>query len=391
MSRVPAHPSCAPRERRGPRAPRMSAAGQPARRRERGAVLIIVAIMLILLFAFGALAVDGSHAWQVSSQCQATSDSAALAAARMLPDQAAAKREAISYGQKNMAPAVHGNVITAGDVEFGAWNFTTRVFTPTTAMTAVNAVRVKAGRSAANSNALPLTVAKAIGFGSTDVSAHSIAAFTSGKPWNLVLLQDVTNSFTAELAQAKQADHNLLDCFASNAPASSLFGIVTFTGWSKVMNGLVPIGTGYSALNTAVNGIKSCGSTGAPVCSGTDIAAGLEAAVNTLLASPPAEGVSQAIVLVSDGQPEPDKNGSHPTSTATQLRTLATQWADKADVAKISLFVVYYDGDKNPSAKSFMQTLVRGNGVFLSTPDPTKIPSLLTTICSKLASLKLVD
>jgi Mg-chelatase subunit ChlD len=140
-----------------------------------------------------------------------------------------------------------------------------------------------------------------------------------------------------------------------------------------------------------VNNIKSCGSTGAPVCSGTDIGAGLEGAVNVALNSSSGAGVAKAIVMVTDGQPEPSPNGSHPGYTVTQMKALATQWADNADAAGISVFVVFYDGDNNAQAKAFLETLVRGDGIFLSTPDPTKLADLLGGICGKLITLQLVD
>src|SRR5262245_37031449 len=163
-------------------------------RRERGSILIIVAVMALLLFALTAWAVDGSRVYAMASTVQATADAASLAAAKMLPDQAAAKAAAISYAAKNMDPAVHGTVIDPGDVVFGNWNFLTREFTPTTVSTAINAVKVTANRNASNNNALPLVFAKAIGVSSAEIARSAVAAFTSSKAWDLCLVQDVTGS-----------------------------------------------------------------------------------------------------------------------------------------------------------------------------------------------------
>ena len=363
----------------------------PGTRPKTGLVLVFVAILIVVLLAFSALAIDGGHMYDVKARCQATADAASLAAGKQLPDLTAARLAAQEYGTKNMDPALNGVVIGFSDVEFGAWNFNTRVFAPTMVASNVNAVRVTASRAASNANPVSLSFARAIGFSSADVRSSAVAAYASGTAWDVLLLQDVTASFAGELDLAKQADHNLLDCFASAAPPQSLFGIVTFTGWSHVVAPMIAIGGGFPVLDQAVENIRSCGSSGAPVCSGTDIAAGLEAAVGVMSGGSSGAGVGRAIVLVSDGQPEPNSNGSHPGQSAAALAALASQWADNAEAAGISINVVYYDGDNNPSALAFMRTLVRGGGVFLSTPDPNQLPNLLSGICRRLVQLRLVD
>ncbi|HEX5011259.1 MAG TPA: vWA domain-containing protein [Planctomycetota bacterium] len=364
---------------------------RPGRRSERGLSFAWFAVVVVLIFGVAGLVIDGSHAYDVRTQCQATADAAALAAGLKLPSLVTAQAAALAMGLKNMDPLVHGTVIKAGDVQFGKWDFVAKTFTQTAVLSNINAVRVYARRSAANANPLALSFAKAIGFSSVDVQGKAVAAAAAGKPWSISLVQDVTSSFSAELAQARTADHNLLDCYSSMAAPGSRMGLITFTGWSQQLAPLSVLSTSYALLNSAVNAIKLCGSVGAPICSGTDIAAGLQAGTNMLTAAPPLAGVGKAIVMVTDGQPQPSTQGSHPTSTATQLKALATQWADNADAAGISVFIVYYDGDNDPAAKAFLQTLVRGEGIFLTTPDPAQIPALLDTICSKLTKLMLVE
>jgi von Willebrand factor type A domain/Putative Tad-like Flp pilus-assembly len=360
-------------------------------RHQAGLSFVLVGIVVLLLFGFAGLVIDGTHAYDVRAMCQSTADAAALAAGMKLPDLVAAQAAALSFGTKNMDPLKHGTVVSAGDVVFGKWDFVAKTFTPTTVVTNVNAVRVSAKRATANSNALPLSFAKAIGYTSVDVQGKATAALGASKPWFVALTQDVTASFTDELAQAKIADQNLLNCFASASQTQSRFGIVTFTGWGQVHAPLSLVSTSYSALTAAVTGIKVCGSTGSPICSGTDIASGLQAATNMLTSAPVVTDAKKAIVLVSDGQPEPSTKGSHPTSTQTQLKALATQWANNADAAGISIFVVFYDADNNFAAQTFMQTLVRGEGIYLTTPTPSQIPVLLQKICSKLNKLQLVE
>ena len=360
-------------------------------RREAGIALILVACCLMLLIGFAALAVDGSHIFKIRTHCQSTADSAALAAASMLPDLAAARSAAIAYGAKNMDPSLHGRVIGADDVEFGTWDFDTRTFTVATHALETNAVRVTAHRSTANNNALKLSLGQALGFTSTDVTTKAVAAFLTLEPWDILLTQDVTLSFIEELDYAKQADQNLLDCMAAQSPAETMFGIVTFTGWGKQWAPLQPLAANHATLQLKINNIQACGHGGMPVCSGTDIAAGLERAVGMLNASPYASDHKQAIVLVSDGRPEANLAGSHPTFTQSELETLATQWADTAWSNDIHIFVVYFDGTGSTTAKDFVKSLIRGEGIFLSTPDATELPELLSGICGKLIDLRLVD
>jgi Flp pilus assembly protein TadG len=361
------------------------------RRREAGVGVVIIALFLVILMGFVALVVDGGHASETQARCQAASDAAALAAAGKLPDQAAAKAAALSYAAKNMDPAAHGTVVASNDVVFGAWSFASKSFTPTTDVATVNAVRVIARRADVNSNPLPVSFGQVFGYSKLDVTSQSIAAAAGGKPWDLVLVQDVTSSFSGELSKAVTADKQLLDCFHAMAPSTSLFGLVSFTGWSTVLATPTLMGLGYATLKTAVGNIKSCGSAGSPICSGTDISAGLQAATNLLAPIVAPADTGKAIILVTDGQPEPSNKGSHPAATAAQLKTYATQWADNANAAGISLFVVFYNESHDATAESFLKSLIRGQGLYLSTPDPNQIPALLAIICGKLGKPQLVN
>jgi Flp pilus assembly protein TadG len=364
----------------------------PAARREAGAVMLLVAIALLMLVGLGALAIDGSHIYMVNTECQATADAAAVAAAYMLPDQAASVAEAIEYAQKNMRPGDHGNVIQAEDVVFGSWDFVTRTFTPTTDTADVNAVRVTAHRTTSHDNPLQLTLANALGFTTADIARTATAAFGTLGTWDLALAQDVTDSFVAELHLAKDANHSLLECFSAGVDPDSTFGVVTFTGWGQSISPMLPIGSAFGTLSDAVDDISNCGTPGAPPCSGTDIAAGLASALQILQDSAAATpGAPQAIVIVTDGLPKESPLGSHPTATFEELKTLASQQADTVWSKGVSIFVVFYDEFNDAAAADFLSSLVRGGGSFLSTPDPEELPDLLSGICGAFGPLRLVE
>src|SRR5262245_4810865 len=101
------------------------------RRSERGASFVYFAILLVLIFGFAALVIDGTHAYDVRAQCQSTADAAALAAGMKLPDLVGAQAAALAIGTQNMDPAVHGTVVKAGDIQFGKWDFSAKTFTQT--------------------------------------------------------------------------------------------------------------------------------------------------------------------------------------------------------------------------------------------------------------------
>ncbi len=95
----------------------------------RGAILVFMAITLVLLLGFLALAVDMGYIYASQTKLQATADAAALAAisgASVGPDEMRAR--AVEYALKNN---VYGNgvILEPSDVELGRWDSDTRTFT----------------------------------------------------------------------------------------------------------------------------------------------------------------------------------------------------------------------------------------------------------------------
>ena len=68
---------------------------------ESGVAVIFLAISMVVLMGFTALAVDFGLVYYQRSQLQTALDSAALAAAQKLPDKQAAIQAAITYAKKN--------------------------------------------------------------------------------------------------------------------------------------------------------------------------------------------------------------------------------------------------------------------------------------------------
>ncbi len=121
-------------------------------RDESGGYTIWSLIWFSLYVAMGGLAVDMTDAYRTQTLLQSTGDAAALAGVMSLPDQTDAVAQALAYAPDNMNPAINGNVLKAGEVILGNWNFATRTFTP--GITAPDAVRAITRRDDANDNPL---------------------------------------------------------------------------------------------------------------------------------------------------------------------------------------------------------------------------------------------
>jgi Flp pilus assembly protein TadG len=126
---------------------------------ESGAVAVYVAIGLLVLLGFGALAMDIAHIVSVKRELTKAAEAGALAGGRALwplalpvdttgnvaPDCAQGVNVARTTATKNR---VEGTNLTTGEVtaEAGKWNYTTKTFTPEISA-AANSVRVTASRA----------------------------------------------------------------------------------------------------------------------------------------------------------------------------------------------------------------------------------------------------
>ena len=80
---------------------------------ERGQVLPLVALMLVVLLGFTGLVVDVGHAYVANQQLQGSTDAAALAASGALPDNTAATKAAQTYGAATIGGVAGYNAVTS--------------------------------------------------------------------------------------------------------------------------------------------------------------------------------------------------------------------------------------------------------------------------------------
>jgi Flp pilus assembly protein TadG len=157
----------------------------------KGAVLVLVTLLLSLLFAMCAFSLDTGNIINAKTTLMAAADSAALATAGEMTasdgyDFENLRATAINYAHINV-PEGYGHVIDTNEVCFGVWNPDTHSFTATE--DEPNAVKVVVQRSEAHNNPLPFTFGRLFGYETANISAEAIAV---GAPTT-----DQSNSFNS--------------------------------------------------------------------------------------------------------------------------------------------------------------------------------------------------
>jgi hypothetical protein len=154
---------------------------------ERGAVMVHVAVAMIALIAFSALAVDYGALWVGRRQAQNAADAAALAGSLSLAidspsDVPRAQAAAAATGTANQVLGAAPSIVAATDVRLIACP-------PGAPGLADTCIRADVYRSAARSNPLPTFFAQIMGITSQDVRATATAQVETGnavdclKPW----------------------------------------------------------------------------------------------------------------------------------------------------------------------------------------------------------------
>jgi Flp pilus assembly protein TadG len=157
---------------------------------QQGVVAVTVALVMVVMLAMTALALDVGHALVARNQLQNASDAAALAGARALGviyggmtgsltgytltsgDVGNIVSAASVAGADNQAAGVTVTVNSA-DISVGIWNSATRTFTPTTVLP--RAVRVITRRDGTANGPISTFLANVIGFSNVSVTAVATA------------------------------------------------------------------------------------------------------------------------------------------------------------------------------------------------------------------------
>jgi Flp pilus assembly protein TadG len=151
--------------------------------KQKGSILVLVAICLMMILAFLALVVDLGFGLTVKHQLRAAADAASLAAAAELDGTEAgieaARSEAMAYAQKNRAAGAP-LILLEEDIVVGEWDSGTRTLTSLSPASSgypekVNVVRVTARRDSTSQTALTTFFAQTLGISKLDVRAEAAA------------------------------------------------------------------------------------------------------------------------------------------------------------------------------------------------------------------------
>ncbi len=139
----------------------------------RGAVIVLAAILMVVMMAMVAFAVDCGYMALVRSQLQVAADSAAMAASGVMgsnqSDPVATAQQFAGYhvaGGRNVS-------LTSSDVQYGNWDPTSRAFVPSSQVG--NALRITARVDANHGGQAPLFFGRVLGLTGFDGQAQAIA------------------------------------------------------------------------------------------------------------------------------------------------------------------------------------------------------------------------
>jgi Flp pilus assembly protein TadG len=236
---------------------------------DKGGMAVLCAIMIPALIGLGTLTIDQGYFSFRSLLLKQSTENAALAAAEQLymyyttGSNATIVSTAQAYAGYNMPSAQYGTVVTASNVVLGSWNgtaFTAGGTNPT-------AVQVTGLNTVANGNAVGLFLGSFFGRPTADISYAVVASYGSGKSFNTIVINDMSQSFSSEIANQVTADQQILNCVKGVVGSTSYFGVTFANGHASTYIPLSLAQTNYTTLHTKVAAITTCSSAEDPNCS----------------------------------------------------------------------------------------------------------------------------
>ena len=295
-------------------------------RSRRGNYTMTMGVLMPILIGFGALSVDISYINMARTQTQNVSDAASHAAYVGFRATGGSDADRIAVGEDAAEFVVSKNLIgnSTGhldDLDFGEWDFENREFTPGGDINSARAVVV---RNKDNDNELGLFFAPLLNQPSKDLWGSGTAA---GRTRQLMLISDVSCSFSDDIGQANLANIAFLDYMNENPLPGDLLGHVLFAGTSNFpdLHELASPTNDYTSLKTEFAKLDVCTKMpgafrGSPeVNCWTSQARGLHRALQEFIENGDTREF-QGMIMLSDGQAntflEEDDNDGGGASTA---------------------------------------------------------------------------
>ena len=264
---------------------------------ESGSATLVVVVGLPTFVLLLILVLDLGVAFVGRAQLQKVSDNGARAALTESTRTGRQGAESIAQELARGSTVVGGGVALNAqlDVQWGTFDFRTLEFTAVAGSGGPppQAIRVTARRTGDS----PSGALSGI-MGPIDVAASAVASYRCR---DVVLVQDVSVSFSEELAQAKEALLRVADSLAVSSPGTTRVGLVSFQTRASVELPLSEVPQQALRLNSEIQALSTCADQA--ICVGTNVGDGLNRAIRMLESSPPACEADRLIILVSDGAP----------------------------------------------------------------------------------------
>jgi len=283
---------------------RHSSSRPASQRRQRGQVLILVGLSLIVLIGAVGLAVDSGRAYGVKARLNAAVDAAAIAAAR-----------AIATGADDATRIANAQ---AAAVRFYNLNYPEGFLGSTRGAPSTTAVHESTGHWRVNvsgSAEMPTTFIRVLGQMSTGVSAIGEAI---RRDLDVMLVMDTSGSLgpptssSTTFPNLKTHTKNRFVSKFSAGPGGDRVGLVSFASGAVIdepINKNATRGFNRTRLNSAIDALRAEGATAS--------AEGMRKALSELEAVPAAVRSSlRVIVFFSDGAPNV-VNGAFPRSNGS--------------------------------------------------------------------------
>jgi len=217
---------------------------------ERGAIAVLMALVLTVVMGFAAMAFDLSYVRLARFEMKNATDAAAHAAMYVLratkgqptsQSQARTAAETIAGKNKVLGYAV---TLTDSDVVFGTWDFPGGTFSASATANAVQVHGHDTADTAPADGTVNTTLGRAIGFASANIDQTSVSAY---RPRTTVFEMDITGSFECNLDTAIVADLAFLTDMCSTGVTLDKIGLGIFTGAAKTVTALTPLSAGNCA------------------------------------------------------------------------------------------------------------------------------------------------
>jgi Flp pilus assembly protein TadG len=374
-----------------------------ARRRDRGSMAVMCAVMVPILIGFGTVAINQGYYTYRNLLLRQTVQAAALAGANKLSTYYSSGSTgtivstAQTFATSNMPSATYGTVVPAANVVVGNWASGAFTSLASSHGTTPNAVQVTGVNTAANSNALALFFGSWFGKPTLDLSTTVVASNASGKTFNTIVLNDMSQSFQSELSNQQTADTAILNCVKGQTGTSSKFGITMINGHATIYQALSQASSNLTSLLTSITSLTTL-SCLLNCSTGSNVASGIYSAIQQFSGST-YTGTSKNIVLITDGVPNAKSGVTYSTAdgvtcttncTDALMLTGAQTQAAAARTAGINISTIYYSGSTPSSDQASyaasVASLVTGTGVALVAPTAASINSAFAAFCSTIPS-----